>query len=263
MLLELRAVLAPAPFELAYNLLGFPLGLEQHLLGVLLGLLQHHTALLLQLFLQPFGLIADLLGFPMGLLGQLPLALGDLAMIFGVGDHVLKADVLVGQPLVCVLDDLVRQAQLPGNLKGVGLARHPDGQPVGGPEGVHVKLHRGVLHPGLAERIGLELAVMGGGQGGYPHLAQPLQNGHGQRRAFGGIGARAQLVKERQGPRGHVFQNIDDIGHMRGKGGQRLLNALFIANVRVYLVKHRNLRTVIGRDLKPRLGHERQKPHGL
>ena len=44
--------------------------------------------------LQSFGLVAQLLRLQMRLLGQRALLFGDLAMVFGVGDDVLKAHLI-------------------------------------------------------------------------------------------------------------------------------------------------------------------------
>ena len=70
------------------------------------------------------------------------------------------SDVLLG-----LLDDIVRQAQLGGDGKGVALSRDADEQPVGGAQGFHVKFAAGVFHPRGGEGKYLQLAVVGGGDG--------------------------------------------------------------------------------------------------
>ena len=199
----------------------------------------------------------------MGLFGQLPLLLGHLAVVFGVGDYVLKAHLVLTQPLSRVLNQLFRQAQPPGYLKGVGLARHPDGQAVGGAQGLYVELHRGVFHPRGGQGVGLELGVMGGGQHrGLPPLQFP-QDGHRQGGALGGVGARAQLVQQHQGISPRLLQDGYDVGHVGGEGGQGLLDGLFVADVGEHLGEHRHLAARPGGNLQPGLGHQGEQAAGL
>ena len=235
----------------------------QYAPGVLLGLFDLRFAAALDLFLQPFRLVAQFLRLLMRFLGQAALLFGDLAVVFRAGDDVLEADLVAGEVLAGLLDEKVRQAQLAGNFKGVGLARHADGEAVGGPERLHVELHGGVFHPRRGEGEGLELAVMRGGQRGHLHRKQMFENGHGQRRALGGVGARAQFVKQRQRLGRHRLQNGDDVGHVRGKGGERLLDGLLVADVGEHLVEHGQLAAVGGGDLQAGLRHQRKQPHGL
>ena len=50
---------------------------------------------------------------------------------------------------------------------------------------------------------------------------------------------------------------------MRRKGTEALLNTLFVSDVRKYVVKYGQLRTLEGGDMEPGLSHEREKPHRL
>ena len=90
------------------------------------------------------------------------------------------------------------QSQPPGDGEGVGLPRHPDEQPVGGPQGGHVELAAGVLHPVGLQGVGLQLGVVGGAGQPGPLTPQLLDEGRGQGRALHRVGTGAQLVQQHQ-----------------------------------------------------------------
>ena len=249
--------------ELAEHLLGLPAGVFQDAPGLVLGLAQALLPLGLGLPAEALGLVPQAGGFRRGLLGQLPLLFGDLPVVLRVGDHVLKALVLLAEELARLLDEPLRKAQLAADLKGVALARHADGQPVGGPQGLHVELHAGILHPGGGKGEGLQFAVMGGGQGTHLFLQQGGENGLGQGRALGGISARPQLVKERQVVGGYLVEDTHDVGHVAREGGQALLDGLLVPDVCKHLLEHRQLRAQVRGDLQARLGHEGKQAHGF
>ena len=169
---------------------------------------------------QALGLVAQLDRLAPGFLGDFPLALGDLAVIFRVCDHVLEADILLGKQRLGPVDQPFGEAELSGDIKGVALAWNADGQAIGGPEGFDVKFHACVLHAGSAQGKGLELAVVGGGHGAHLTLQQAGKNALRKRRALGGVGARAQLVKEHQVVVLNAGDDLHDIGHVRGEGTQ-------------------------------------------
>ena len=170
---------------------GIPPGLFHDAAGFLLGLAVGGVLLFLHIPVQLFRLVPQAHRFRPGLLGQLPFFFGDLAVIFRVGDHVLKADGIVGKQVLGFLDQVFRQAQAPGNFKSVGFSRHTDGKPVGGPQSRHVKFHAGVFHALGGQGVGFQLAVMGGGRRAGFDFQQGVQDHLGQGRALGGVGARA------------------------------------------------------------------------
>ena len=56
---------------------------------------------------------------------------------------------------------------------------------------------------------------------------------------------------------------MDNIGHVGGEGGQRLLDALLISDVRVDIVKDGQLTVIPGGNVQACLSHERQQAAGL
>ena len=199
----------------------------------------------------------------MRLLGQLALLFGDLPMVLGVRDHVLEADLLLAQPLARALDQRFGQAELSGNLKGIGLAGHADGEAVGGPKCLHVELHRSVLDAPRGQRERLEFGIMGGGERRRFHFEQMLQNRHRQRRALRGVGARAQFIEKGKRTGRDVFQNLHNVGHVRREGGQRLLDGLLVADVGVHLVEDGQFRAQVRGYRKACLRHQGHQPHRL
>ena len=191
----------------------------------------------------------------MCLFGQHPFFFGDLAMVFRVGDHVLKADLVFGEPLVRLLNQFIGQAELARNLKRVGFARNADGETVSRPQSFHVEFHAGVFHAWRAQGEGLQLAVVRGGHGRHAARDQMLQNGHGQRGALGGVGARAQFVEQGQRMLAHALEDFHDVRHVRRKGGKRLLDGLFVANIGKHLVEHRHFAAILRGNLQARLRH--------
>ena len=116
--------------------------------GLGLGLLHHLRPLLLQLLPVLPGLGGRLLHLQLEPAGRVPLPLHLLPLLVQLGEHVLEAHVLRVQPGGGLVDDILRQAQPPGDGEGVGLAGDAQHQPVGGGQGVHIELTGGVLHPG-------------------------------------------------------------------------------------------------------------------
>ena len=165
------------------------LGLLAGLLGLLVQLGVEPLPLLLHLPLQGVHLLAAAGG---GLLFLLQLLTGALQ----VADYILKAGVLGTHQLLGPADDPLRQPQALADGEGVGAPRHPDKQPVGGGEGLHVKFAAAVFHPRGGEGVHLDFRIVGGGGNECPLLAQGLQDGDRQGSPLHRIGARPQLVGE-------------------------------------------------------------------
>ena len=94
-------------------------------------------------------------------------------------------------------------------------------------------------------------------------MQQPGQNALGQRGAFGGIRSGAQFIKQHQVTGCHLMHDLHNIRHMTGEGGEALLDALLIADIREYLLKHRQFRSRIRRHLQARLGHQGKQAYRL
>ena len=261
MLLEIAGI--AVLFQFGNQRLGLALRLFEHLPRLVLCLAQLAFALRGDFLLQLFGLVAQPLRFQMRLLRERALLFGDLAMVFGVCNDVFKPHLIAREPLVRILNQRLRKAQLAGHFKCVRFARHADRQPIGRPQRFNVEFHRRVFHALRAERIGLQLAVMRGREGVDPALQERIENRHRQRRALSRVGARAELVEQHQRARRDLIQNAHDVRHVRGEGRKRLLDRLLVADVGKYLVKNRKFRAVGRGNLHARLRHQRQKTDGL
>ncbi|MNC16267.1 hypothetical protein D3C75_641160 [compost metagenome] len=97
---------------------------------------------------------------------------------------------------------------------------------------------------------------MGGGYHPAAHLMDILQYGDRQGGALRRVRSGPQLVEEHQALGRHVPKNADDIGHMAGEGGQVLLNALFIPDVRIDGIEDAQLAAVLRRHEQPGHGHQ-------
>ena len=165
--------------------------------------------------------------------------------------------------LLRLLNDFLGKPQFPGDGEGIALAGDADQQVIGGAQALHIKLAACVLHSRSGQSVHLQLAVVGGGHGPDPPPVEAVQDCDGQSRPFRGISPGAQLVKEHQGMFIHVPEEGDDVGHMRRKSTQALLNALLVPDVGEHIVEHRQLAAVQGGDMKPGLSHQGEKAHRL
>ena len=121
-----------------------------------------------------------------------------LPLFFQLGQHILKPHAVPAHLGLRVRNHLVRQAQPPGDGKGVGLAGDSDQQPVGRAESLHVELAGGVFHPHGGHGKGFQLRIVGGGGGFRPQCPDVLDDGDGQCRALNGVCTGTQFVKENQ-----------------------------------------------------------------
>ena len=232
-------VLFSEPVEIFHGLVRVLLGFPENGVGLFVGVLQNLFFSGIQFFLAGLQILfqsGDLF-FVTGDLFLLPLQ-GHPAFL-QLGDHVLEGLRLLADLFSGFINDEIRQPQLSGNGEGVAFSRHTDQQPVGGPQGLHVKFAGGVFHPGSGQGVHLQLAVVGGGHGADSLFLQIVQDGDGQGRAFGGVRSGAQLVEQHQAVTVSFFNEGHHIGHVGGEGTQRLLDALLVADVRVYFGENR------------------------
>ena len=220
LLRRIAALLPPQAAQLFHRVIGGLPGLVDQLLGLFPGVLQQLFPLLLNGGIGLFRLLLVFLCFLPLSLSQLQLVFHLLPLFFQGADHIFKLDVLAVHAAFGLLNDLHAQPQPLGNGKGVGFARDTEHQLVGGLQSGHIKLAGGVFHaPGL-QSIGFQLGIVGGGRHQYPLLPQMLDDGHGQGRAFHRVGAGAQLIHQHHAAFSRLFQNLYNILHMRGEGGQ-------------------------------------------
>ena len=81
----------------------------------------------------------------------------------------------------------------------------------------------------------------------------------GKRRTLNRVGSRTKLVEQNERIIICPTENVDNIFHVRRKGRERLLNALFVANVRKYVVKHRDTAVISARNHHSAHRHQRDK----
>ena len=88
--------------------------------------------------------------------------------------------------------------------------------------------------------------------------AAVLDDRHRKRRALGRVGARAELVKEHKGPVVELLEHADDVDHVRGEGGERLGNALFVTDIGENTGEEGNSRILGGGNMQAALRHQRK-----
>ncbi len=120
----------------------------------------------------------------------------------------------------------------------------------------------GVEHSRRVGRINLQRGVVGGDDAEARRAPEVVGNGHGQRRALFGIGRRTQLVEQHQRMRGRLVRDEIDVGDVRRKGREVLLDRLVVADVGEHRIEDRQL-GALGRDRNARLRHQRQQTNGL
>ena len=245
--------------QIRNDALGFAARLLHDAACVRLGFLDGVLALVFHLLAELLGLVAQLDRLSARLTRNLALAFRHLTVIFRVGDNVLKAHGVAGQQLLRVVNEVFRQTQTAADFKGVGLARHADGQAVGRAQRLHIELDGSVLHALGGQCECLQFAVMRRRQRPHTDVQQALQNRLRQRRALGRVSARAQFVEQHQIIRRHLVHDGHNRRHMPGEGGQALLDGLLVANIGEHLLKYRQFRPQIRRDLQARLRHQRQQ----
>ena len=249
--------------ELAEGLLGGLARLVQDALGLPAGLLIGFFQPHLQLRLEESGLFGVLLGLAEFDGGLRALLFELQARLLELLDGGLKARALGADAGSRVLDDALTESKTAGDGEGVGFARNAHQQPIGGAQGLHVKLAGGVLYPRLVGGVDLELCVVGGRRDHGAAFAGVLDDGDGKRRALGGVGAGAQLVKQQERGVVALVQNAHDVRHMCRKGGEVLLNGLFIPDVRQNVAEDGQIAAVGCRNVQAALVHGCKQTDGL
>ena len=209
------------------------------------------------------GLLLHLLRFLAQALGLELGGLHLLALLLELVQDVLKVAVIFVHEALCLVDDRLRQAEAAGNGKGVRFAGDADEQAVGRPQRLHVELARGVHDALRAHGIELQLGIVRRGRHAAAALAAELDERIGERRTLGRVRARAQLVKQHERVAVTVGNDVDDILHVGGEGGQRLLDGLLVADVRQHLPEDGDGAAVVRRNVQAALRHQCQKADGL
>ena len=94
-------------------------------------------------------------------------------------------------------------------------------------------------------------------------LQKLFENGHRESRALFRVRAGTELIEKQQIVGLDFFENLDDMRHMRGKGRQALLDALFVADIGVDVLVNRDDGVRRRRQITARLGHEHHEAERL
>ena len=104
---------------------------------------------------------------------------------------------------------------------------------------------------------------MGGGGDHGAALSGVLDDGDGQGRALGGIGAGPQLIKKQEGTLAAFGEDVHNVGHMGREGGEALFNALLVADIGQDMPENRQIAAVRGGDMETALVHRGEQADGL
>ena len=88
---------------------------------------------------------------------------------------------------------------------------------------------------------------MGRGDCRAPRFFSSSREGPGKRSAFRRVCARSQLVEKHEGAGSGPFQQVDDVSHVAAEGGERLLDALLVADVGEHFFEDRQAAVRIDR----------------
>ena len=168
------------------------------------------------------------------------LRFGLFLIVFDGRDDFLELHVPSLDELVGAVDYVRIEAQLAGDLKGIGLAGDPDIQFICRAQSLHVEFHGGVLNAFFFYCKFLELVVVGGCHHAGLVGLQSLQDGYGQRRAFRGVRACSQLVQKHQRTVARLSDEFHRVLHVRTEGGKALLYGLFVTDIAEYLFVYRH-----------------------
>ena len=95
------------------------------------------------------------------------------------------------------------------------------------------------------------------------HLTGVTDDRDGERRALDRVGTGAQLVEQHKVALTAAVHDGDDGLHVGGEGGQALLDALLVADVRVNMLEQANLGLLTRRDVQTARRHEREQAERL
>ena len=92
---------------------------------------------------------------------------------------------------------------------------------------------------------------MRGGEGHGSAVVKILQNSHAQGTTFHGVSAGPQLVQEHQRTRGDLLHHGANVGQMRRKRAEILLQALLVPKIDENLSKEGQHAVSLRRDMEP------------
>ena len=154
------------------------------------------------------------------------------------------------------------QPQALRDVDSGGSPGHADLQFVSRLQRGFVEADGGVDHAGSVRAVNFQRSVMRGDHGHAANAAEVDGDGDRQRRAFFGIGGRAEFIEQHQRLRGRRARNEIDVGDVRGKCRKILLDRLIVADVGEHGIEDRHL-GAIGGDGNAGLRHQREQTDGF
>ena len=122
----------------------------------------------------------------------------------------------------------------------------------------NVELDARVLDAGRRFGIALQLGIVGRRDHVRAPVPQKIEQRPGDRRAFLRVCAGAKLVEQDQRAAIGVAQHPHDARNVTRKRRQTLLQALFVADVRLHTFEHGDQRSLVGGHEQAGLSHQRQ-----
>ena len=165
-----------------------------------------------------------------------------LLFLFELIDDALEIRMLLVDIVLRTRDNLLRQAELSADRKGIARPRYTDQEAIGRPQCIEIELNRGVLHARLRICVGLECRVMRRRKHGDVPLEKMLDDAARKRCPLIRIGACPDLIQQNQIAPLRLPDDADDVPRMRRKGGKALLDALLISDVCVDIAVDGQLR---------------------
>ncbi len=104
---------------------------------------------------------------------------------------------------------------------------------------------------------------MGGDDAERPGFGQRLEDRAAEGGAFGGIGARSQLIQEDEALRGCIPERLAEPPHVRREGREVLLDRLLVPDVGDHERKEAEDGALAGRHPEPRHPHQGEETEGL
>ena len=154
------------------------------------------------------------------------------------------------------------QAEALRDVDAGGGSGNADLQFVGGLERGFVEADRGIEHAWGIRGIDLERSVVRGDDGHAADAAEMSGDGDGESGAFFGIGGGAEFIEQDQRIRGRGAGDEIDVGDVRGKRREILLNRLIVADVGEDGVENRQFGAV-GGDGNAGLRHQSEQANGF
>ena len=132
---------------------------------------------------------------------------------------------------LCTRHNILRQAKLPNDRKGIAGPRYTHQKPIGRTQCIQIKFNRSVLNTWLCISIRLEHSIMRRCKNRNMTRSKMLNDAARKGRTLIRICTCPDLIQKDQIPRLRLFDNADNIPCMRRERRKTLLNALLIANV--------------------------------